>query len=656
MNIPQKIGRYQIEQLLGHGGMAVVYLARDPAMGRQVAIKLLPPQWTFDANLRQRFQQEAQIVAALEHPAIVPIYDYGEYEGQPYLVMRYMSGGSLRDRMNRPLPITEVARILERLAPALDLAHDRGVIHRDLKPDNVLFDSHQQPYLADFGIARIAEGTQTMTIVGTPAYMSPEQVQGNMALDRRADIYAIGVMLFEMLTGRAPYQAETPTQVMFKHVYEPIPDVLTLRADLPTSSRGVIYIAMSKDPAGRYDSAGQLAKAVTNLVAAPSWPPAVTPPPVAPKAGLPPVVWGVGGLTLLAVMILVAAGVLWTVTRPGPSSAQASIPTTTSSPPPILTTTVTAAPTTRPSTTPLPSSTPTRPPTDTPATLPPLPTIATVPIAIPLTGDNLVQLTGDGLSSYSPVYAPGQDFFIYAALIDEFWQLMMGDPNGVAEPRQLTNLAANFYSPRFAANGQELLVCADLGGNQDIYLFDLASNGVVDVLVQGPGDDYYPFWLPDGSGFLYSSFRDGDSEIYLHLSDGSPDRQLTNNTNFDGVASPSPDGRQVTFYSGRDGDFELYLMNLDGSGQRRLTTFPGRDATPIFSPDSQWILFESDRSGNYEIYAMRLDGSEIRNLTNNPANEFVPNFTPDGKWITFLSDRNNGQGDPMDIYRLRWTP
>ena len=122
------------------------------------------------------------------------------------------------------------------------------------------------------------------------------------------------------------------------------------------------------------------------------------------------------------------------------------------------------------------------------------------------------------------------------------------------------------------------------------------------------------------------------------------------------MAAPSPDGRQVVFYSGRDGDYELYLMNLDGSGQRRLTTVPGRDATPIFSPDSQWILFESDRSGNYEIYAMRLGGSEILNLTNNPANEFVPNFTPDGQWVTFLSDRNSSQGDPMDIYRLRWAP
>ena len=633
--------------------MAVVYLARDPAMGRQVAIKLLPPQWTFDANLRQRFQQEAQIVATLEHPAIVPIYDYGDYEGQPYLVMRYMSGGSLRDRMNRPLPIAEVARILERLAPALDLAHDQGIIHRDLKPDNVLFDNHQQPYLADFGIARIAEGTQTMTIVGTPAYMSPEQVQGNVALDRRADIYAIGVMLFEMLTGRAPYLAETPTQVMFKHVYEPIPDVLALRADLPVDSRGVLYTAMSKDPAGRFSSAGQLANAVISLVTtSPAIPPAVSPAPVASGAGLPPIVWGIGGLALLAVMVVIAASVLWTITRPGFPTPQATTPITANSTPLDLPSITTATSTAEPSATPKPSNTPTPTPTDAPTAA----TLTTSTIVLPLAGDNLVQLTNDGLSSYSPVYAPGQDFFIYTAQVDEHWQLMMGDPNGAAEPRQLTNQAVNFYSPRFTANQQELLVCADLDGNQDIYLFDLTSNGVVDVLVQGPGDDYYPIWLPDDSGFLYSSFRDGDSEVYLHLFDGSPDRQLTNNTNFDGVAAPSPDGRQVVFYSGRDGDYELYLMNLDGSGQRRLTTVPGRDATPIFSPDSQWILFESDRSGNYEIYAMRLGGSEILNLTNNPANEFVPNFTPDGQWVTFLSDRNSSQGDPMDIYRLRWAP
>ena len=265
MNHPQKIGRYEVERLLGHGGMAVVYLARDPLMKRTVAIKLLPRQWTFDANQRQRFHREAQIIAALEHPAIVPIYDYGEHEEQPYLVMRYMGGGSLRDRLARAMPLPEAARILVRLAPALDMAHGRGIIHRDLKPDNVLFDEHNEPYLADFGIARMAEATQSMTIVGTPTYMSPEQVQGDRALDYRADIYALGVVLYEMLTGQAPYQANTPPQLMFKHVYEPVPDVRRAVGTLPAGVQTIINRAMAKEPNARYPSVAALAGALQQV-------------------------------------------------------------------------------------------------------------------------------------------------------------------------------------------------------------------------------------------------------------------------------------------------------------------------------------------------------------------------------------------------------
>jgi serine/threonine-protein kinase len=204
MKIPQQIGRYQIEKVLGHGGMAVVFLAHDPDLKRYVAIKLLPRQVVFSGEMRVRFIHVARIVAALRHQAIVPIYDFGEFDEQPYLIMPYMPGGSLATRLPGPQPAAVVAPIVERLAPALDKAHAQGIIHRDLKPDNVLFDEDGFPYLADFGIARLAEATQSMTVIGTPAYMSPEQVSGDRQLDGRSDIYALGVIVFEMLTGRPP--------------------------------------------------------------------------------------------------------------------------------------------------------------------------------------------------------------------------------------------------------------------------------------------------------------------------------------------------------------------------------------------------------------------------------------------------------------------
>ena len=160
MKIPSRIGRYQIEKILGHGGMAVVFLAHDPDLKRKVAIKLLPRQFVFSGEMRARFIHEAQIVAALRHQAIVPIYDFGEFDEQPYLIMPFMPGGSLTRRIIEPLPVAKVIPIIERLAPALDKAHAQGIIHRDLKPDNVLFDEDGFPYLADFGIARLAEATQ----------------------------------------------------------------------------------------------------------------------------------------------------------------------------------------------------------------------------------------------------------------------------------------------------------------------------------------------------------------------------------------------------------------------------------------------------------------------------------------------------------------
>ena len=269
LSTPEKIGRYEIIGELGQGGMAVVYLAHDPLMGRQVAVKLLPRQLIFDESLRERFQREARIVASLEHPAIVPVHDFGEFNEQPYLVMRYMVGGSLREySADERQSLPEVVRILSPLSHALDKAHSQHIIHRDLKPDNILFDGDENPYLSDFGIARLSEGTQTTSIMGTPAYMSPEQIKGDVELDGRSDIYALGVILFEMLSGEQPYTADTPTQVMMKHVLEPVPMILDRASDLPPVTQLVIDRAMAKERDDRYGTAEELLEAVKELLTA----------------------------------------------------------------------------------------------------------------------------------------------------------------------------------------------------------------------------------------------------------------------------------------------------------------------------------------------------------------------------------------------------
>ncbi len=197
---PKKFGRYEIKGEIGRGGMATVYHAYDPRFEREVALKVLPREMLHDLQFRTRFEREAKTIAMLEHPAIVPVYDFGEEDGQPYFVMRYMTGGSLSDRMKKgPMTVQEAAHLMTHIAPALDDAHAKGIIHRDLKPGNILFDQFNEPYISDFGIAKLSASQANVTgsaIIGTPAYMSPEQAQGE-GIDGRSDIYALGVILFE---------------------------------------------------------------------------------------------------------------------------------------------------------------------------------------------------------------------------------------------------------------------------------------------------------------------------------------------------------------------------------------------------------------------------------------------------------------------------
>ncbi|MBX0328140.1 protein kinase [Oscillochloris sp. ZM17-4] len=270
---PSSIGRYQIIAEIGRGGMATVYLAQDPQVGRQVAVKLLPREFLHDPEFRARFLREARAVVALDHPAIVPIYDLGEQDGQPFLVMRYMSGGSLAGRLrNGPLALPDAARVIQSLALALDEAHTSGIIHRDIKPANILFDQRDAPYLSDFGIARLSEATAQLTgsgNIGTPDYMAPE-ISRPGGLTALVDVYALGVTLFQMLSGRLPYQADTPLGVLVAHITEPIPDIGRFRPELPADWVAVVNRALAKDPAARHQSAGALAADLRQLLDAPA--------------------------------------------------------------------------------------------------------------------------------------------------------------------------------------------------------------------------------------------------------------------------------------------------------------------------------------------------------------------------------------------------
>jgi formylglycine-generating enzyme required for sulfatase activity/tRNA A-37 threonylcarbamoyl transferase component Bud32 len=261
---------YAVEKPLGEGGFAVVYLVRDLNLKRRLAVKVLSPDLITSRTVLDRFRREAETVAQLSHPHIVPLHFIGQKDDLLYLVMECIDGGSLADRLSKEgrLPPPDVSRILREVASALDYAHKRGVVHRDIKPHNILIEAETgRSLVTDFGIARTAEGgslTATGMLVGTPAYLSPEQVAGEGG-DHRADIYALGVVAYEMLTGVPPFTGATPTAVLMKRLGEPPPALAKVRPEAPELLRDVIEGMLVSDPAQRFQSAGDVVRALDGL-------------------------------------------------------------------------------------------------------------------------------------------------------------------------------------------------------------------------------------------------------------------------------------------------------------------------------------------------------------------------------------------------------
>jgi serine/threonine-protein kinase len=278
-------GAYTLEGEIGRGGMGVVFLARDLALNRRVAIKVLPPELAFRQEIKTRFMREAQTAARLSHPHIVPIHAVGDEGGLVYFVMGYVDGESLAARLRRrhALPPEEVRRIMKETADALGMAHAMGVVHRDIKPDNILLEgTRRRVMVTDFGIAKAlsqaAPGTLTGTgiAIGTPHYMSPEQAAGEREIDARSDLYALGVVAYEMATGELPFHAPTVPGILMKHISEVAPDIKRSRPELPDDLATCIMRCLEKDPESRWPTAESLVRALDSRTAGPYRPPVPT--------------------------------------------------------------------------------------------------------------------------------------------------------------------------------------------------------------------------------------------------------------------------------------------------------------------------------------------------------------------------------------------
>lgn len=308
------LGRYHILEQLGKGGMVNVYMAFDTSLQRKAAVKVILPSRQQNEKFLERFKREARALAQLTHPNIVGIIDFDDHEGLPYLVMEYLPGGTLKHKLTgNPMPWQEAAKILAPVARALEYAHQCGIIHRDIKPSNILITESGQPMLADFGIAKILDAEETADLtgsgtgVGTPEYMAPEQGMGR-AVDTRTDIYALGIVFYELVTGRKPYEADTPMAVIVKHITEPLPRPRQFVQGLPDIVEETLLKALAKQPDQRFASMGEFASRLEQLAhgeARPAGMPTRTP-------RLPRWLWALaGGVGILC--LVAALAILWGV-------------------------------------------------------------------------------------------------------------------------------------------------------------------------------------------------------------------------------------------------------------------------------------------------------------------------------------------------------
>jgi len=268
--IGKSLGKYQIIEALGEGGMATVYKAFDPSLERYVAIKIIRAMNQIDSDFLIRFQREARALAKLDHPYILKVLDYGEDNGIPYLVMPFVSRGTLKQYTRTRLPYEKAIEIIIPIAEALSYAHQRKIIHRDIKPANILFGESGVPILSDFGIAKMLDaGEQTQLTgtglgIGTPAYMAPEQWNG--VADERTDIYALGIVLYELITGRCPFQADTPAAILIKQVQDPLPRPKTFIPDIPENVESLLFKALAKDPLLRFQTMQEFIQGMNSVL------------------------------------------------------------------------------------------------------------------------------------------------------------------------------------------------------------------------------------------------------------------------------------------------------------------------------------------------------------------------------------------------------
>ena len=589
-----RLGKYEIQAEIGRGGMGAVYKGYDPTLGRYVAVKVLAPHLVWEQEFVERFLREARAAARLKHTNVVTIHDVGQEAGWYYFVMEYLEGPTLTTIIQErgALPPDEVLSILRLLADALDYAHSRGLVHRDVKPGNVIVDPAGQATLTDFGIARAARETRltaTGAIIGTPEYMSPEQAKG-LAVDARSDQYSLAVVAYEVLSGKVPFEAESTLALLHKIVYDPLPPIREIQPDLPAGVEAVLKKALGKDPGDRYEDVSTFVEALGRALAGEEVvkePTLVLRPevPVEPERAVASTprpapgrtkvlrdeqptapsrrrvlawAWALGGLAAVVVLT-----VLFLALRPAPTPALVS-------------------------------------------------------------GDPILFIS------------------------DRDGKLEIYHLTETGEVSRLTHTPGEgeSWSPVLMPD-RTILFVSNRDGKREIY--HLTGEGKITRITRTPGrgGSWSPAVMLDGT-IIFASDRDGKREIY-HLTEEGEIARITHTS--DGGESWSPvvmlDGT-ILFVSDREGKREIYHLTEEGSIVRITHTSGGGESwSPALTLDGT-ILFVSDRDGKREIYHLTGTG-EVARTTHTPGEggSWSPAVILDGT-VLFVSDRDG----KCEVYHL----